>query len=213
MSNNDSFLSRWSRLKRTTETETAPPPAPEDSPSPEAAPDAPPPAPQAPPLLSEEELAALPRIEDLTLGSDIRAFMRPGVPSALRNAALRRMWSITPAIRDYRDPAVDYAWDWNTPGGVPGDGCAPTAERAAEMLRKIMEPPAPKPQEAAAAPDDQTAEMAQPKADERLRDSRAAPPAEAPQTAEVSHPEKSLDLKDKADSPAPRKRHGGALPS
>lgn len=209
MSNNDSFLSRWSRLKRTTETKAAPPPAPEDSPPPEAAPDVPSP----PPLLSEEELAALPRIEDLTLGSDIRAFMRPGVPAALRNAALRRMWSITPAIRDYRDPAVDYAWDWNTPGGVPGDGCAPTAERAAELLRKIVEPRAPKPQETAPAPDDQTAEVAEPKADEPRRDSRAAPPAEAPQTPEVSHPEKSLDLKDKADSPAPRKRHGGALPS
>ncbi len=77
------------------------------------------------PMLSEEELAALPRIEDLVPGSDIRAFLRAGVPRDLRNAAMRRMWMLTPGIRDYKDPAVDYAWDWNTPGGVPGDGWRP----------------------------------------------------------------------------------------
>jgi hypothetical protein len=48
------------------------------------------------------------------------------VPQILRNAAMRRMWVLDPAIRDYVDPALDYAYDWNIPGGVPGNG--PLAE-------------------------------------------------------------------------------------
>lgn len=60
----------------------------------------------------------LPSLESLGPGSDLRPFLRPGVAPALRNAALRRMWTVDPAIRDYIGPA-DYAWDWNTPGGVP----------------------------------------------------------------------------------------------
>ena len=96
--------------------------------------------PSAAPELTEDELAALPAIDDLTPQSDIRVFMRAGVPKSLRNAALRKMWLITPAIRDHVDPAVDYAWDWNTPGGVPGDGIAPSPERAAQMLRDLFKP-------------------------------------------------------------------------
>ncbi len=138
MTEDDSFISRWSRRKRA--QDTAPPatvPAPPTDPAPLPAP------PEAPATLSEDDLAALPRIEDLTEGSDISAFLRAGVPRALQNAARRQVWMATPAIRDYRDPAVDYAWDWNTPGGVPGDGCAPSPERAARMLRDLFAPRAP----------------------------------------------------------------------
>jgi hypothetical protein len=141
----EGFLGRWSRVKRTAARPVA---EPEPEPGPEASGAADPgPAdgtPQvadaAPETLSEEELAALPRIEDLLPGSDIRPFLRAGVPSALRNSAMRRMWMLTPGIRDYNDPAVDYAWDWNTPGGVPGDGMAPTPERAAQMLKTLLGP-------------------------------------------------------------------------
>ncbi|MCC5983147.1 MAG: DUF3306 domain-containing protein [Rhodobacteraceae bacterium] len=130
----EGFLGRWSRRKRSEPEDTAAerpePPAPTDAP---ADPD---PAPITP-----EELEALPKIEDLMPGSDIRGFLRPGVPRTLKNAALRRMWMLTPAIRDHADPAVDYAWDWNTPGGVPGDGLAPAPERAAEMLRALRAQP------------------------------------------------------------------------
>lgn len=138
MSENDGFIGRWSRRKRA--QDSAPP---EDAPAPPPDPVAPPAHPDAPATLSEDELAALPRIEDLTEGSDISAFLRAGVPRALQNAARRQVWMATPAIRDYRDPAVDYAWDWNTPGGVPGDGFAPSPERAARMLRDLFAPRAP----------------------------------------------------------------------
>ena len=224
MSDNGGFLSRWSRLKRTAEPQ--PVEAEESQPEADAVPEVPEAEALSPQTLSEEELAALPRVEDLVAGSDIRAFMRPGVPSALRNAALRRIWMLTPAIRDYRDPAVDYAWDWNTPGGVPGDGCGPTAERAAEMLRNLVEPRAPKAEtpvvtaeddaapeaeavtEAAAAAETEPVMTAQAEA----ADSGAGDGAKVVPAADLSASEKSLDSQDKAGSDLPRRRHGGALP-
>ena len=50
-----------------------------------------------------------------TADSDLSAFLRKGVPAALKNAAMRQMWSLDPAIRDHVGPA-EYAWDFNTPG-------------------------------------------------------------------------------------------------
>ncbi len=108
------FLGRWSRRKRTpiddatrAETETA-------HLAPERAEQ------HVEDAITPEELAALPSLEEITEGTDIKPFLRLGVPQAIKNAALRRIWMLTPAIRDHRDLAVDYAWDWNTPGGLPG---------------------------------------------------------------------------------------------
>ena len=198
----DGFLSRWSRRKR--KAVVAPEP---EAPAAEALPElAPEPEPVEPETLSEEELAALPRIEDLTEGSDIRAFLRPGVPAMLKNAALRRVWMLTPAIRDYRDPAVDYAWDWNTPGGVPGDGCAPTPERAAQMLRNLLDPPKPQPE---------TPPEAEP-ADETAIAEVAPEDAAPPEDRASARPETSASAAlsdDDAPVPQPPRRHGGALPT
>jgi hypothetical protein len=199
MSEDDGFLSRWSRRKRAAEPEPA-----VAVPAPEPAAPEPGPGPAAEPTLSEAELAALPRIEDLTPDTDIRVFLRPGVPAALKNAAMRRMWLLTPAIRDHRDPAVDYAWDWNTPGGVPGDGCGPSPERAAEMLRDLLDPP--KPQAAPAEPDapPDPAETAPPL-------DPAAPTPEAPPA--LAEAEKTIAASDVAQDAPLRRRHGGALPT
>lgn len=210
MSEGDSFLSRWSRRKRA--AETAAPPPPDTAALPEEPPLLPDPvdAPTPEPALTDEELAALPRIEDLVPGSDIRAFLRPGVPAPLKNAALRRMWLLTPAIRDHRDPAVDYAWDWNTPGGVPGDGCGPSPERAADMLRDLLRPPEPQPEKAAAAlPADPAESMpgsatASAKPAPEAQDQPAPPPSESAAPAQDEGP---------AGPGAGRRRHGGALPA
>lgn len=197
----EGFLGRWSRLKRTA-VRPEPEPQLEEKAEPEPAP------PPGPETLSEEELAALPRIEDLTEGSDITAFLRAGVPRHLRNGALRRMWMMTPAIRDYRDPAVDYAWDWNTPGGVPGNGIAPSAERAAEMLRAIVAPrekivpqiPAPDGPEAEDASSTMETEIV-----------RAAPPEAQ---AAARHEDGATPDPDGDPEPdtMPRRRHGSARP-
>ncbi len=206
----DSFLGRWSKRKRAA-TEPQPP---EPQPAPEAAAEAEAPAPEEE-SLSPEELAALPSLEELTPETDIRPFMRKGVPQAMRNAALRKMWMLTPAIRDYKNPAVDYAWDWNTPGGVPGDGVAPTPARAAEMLRELMAPR----RDAAAANTPETEAKDIPAPQEAAPVSAPQNPSSAPASqppapteAMPQAPGKAKANQSGTEAPPPRKRHGGALP-
>lgn len=129
----DGFLSRWSRLKR----DGAVTPPRETGPR-ETAPAAPqPPASDLPEGQSLEELIAeLPRIEDLVPGQSLTMFMQSWVPGAIRNAALQRMWLLDPAVRDYVDPALDYAYDYNTPGAAPGFGPMETSD---EMVREVSE--------------------------------------------------------------------------
>ena len=137
----EDFFSRWSRRKR--EVRQAEQDAPRPPEAPEPAPDAIPPGDIEPeaaalsdPALSPEAIEALPSLDALTPETDLSAFLRKGVPESLRNAALRRMWSLDPAIRDYIGDARDYDWDWNTPGGVPGYGpLAPTDDIYATLDR------------------------------------------------------------------------------
>ena len=75
----------------------------------------------ASPPVPEFDLASLPPIESIEAGTDITAFMREGVPSALRHAALRRAWSADPAIRDFVGLNENY-WDAANPGGIAGFG-------------------------------------------------------------------------------------------
>ena len=48
------------------------------------------------------------------------------------------MWLATPGVRDYSDPAVDYAWDWNAPGGVPGGGGVLSEQGVAKMVKDLI---------------------------------------------------------------------------
>ncbi len=66
------------------------------------------------------DIDSLPSLEQITAETDIRPFMHALVPADLRNAALRRMWELDTAIRDYVSPATEYAWDWNDGGNAPG---------------------------------------------------------------------------------------------
>lgn len=120
----EGFLARWSDLKhRARRNETRPNQNQQSK--------------AEPPALSQTELDALPRLEDLRPDTDIRGFLRPGVPASLRNAALRRMWSLDPAIRDFVGHARDYAFDWNTPGGVPGNSTLDPRDAVALLARLI----------------------------------------------------------------------------
>ena len=142
------FLSRWSKRKQAARgAGQALDNAPSSQPEPRAFDAAPEPAaPEqgsgaAPPTeaeLSPEEVAELPTLEELTADTDISMFLRKGVPAPLRNAALRRMWSLDPNIRDFVGDARDYAYDWNTPGGVPGSGPLPSTEEVARMAARIV---------------------------------------------------------------------------
>ncbi len=85
------------------------------------------------------DLSLLPKLEDIVSDTDITIFMQRGVPEDLRNAALRRAWEVTDSIRNYVDPAIEYAWDWNTPGMHPGselEAGYDTAKQIAGMFSK-----------------------------------------------------------------------------
>jgi hypothetical protein len=122
------FLSRWSQRKQEASH-------PERKPAEGAAPPE-----QASEQAAEPEfdLSSLPKLEELTETTDITAFLRKGVPEQLRNAALRKSWALDPAIRNYVNPALDYAYDWNTPGGVPGSGEIGPGVDIARMVSQIM---------------------------------------------------------------------------
>jgi hypothetical protein len=186
----EDFLSRWSARKRA----EAVPAEPDPVPAPE--PDAPPEPPEADPDL----LANLPRIEDIGPGTDIRAFLQAGVPRALKNAALRKAWAANPLIANYEDPARDYFWDYNTPGGISGFGGKIGLEDVAKMADRISggAPDAPRPdpaEELAPQPPDDSSDVPPHAPD--------APPAAVAQATPS----------DPAPAEAPQRRHGGAMPS
>jgi hypothetical protein len=230
----DGFLARWSRRKIEVQREEArtPAPLPEDADAP-----APEPRPEAEEL-SPEEIAALPKIEELTLESDISVFLRKGVPEVLKNAALRRVWSLDPAIRDYVGDARDYAYDWNVPGGVPGNGSLLPSDDVEAMLRGMFSK-SPTGDVAAAAGDKQSSESQSREAaslpvesapiDERTARPAGSSPAEPlavapdapnalvgraeiPPEVSPERLETSLVSEPETAPIAPRRRHGGAKP-
>src|SRR6266446_7982768 len=86
----------------------------------------------------EFDLSSLPSLDELTPETDITAFLRKGVPEHLRNAVLRKSWALDPAIRNYVNPALDYAYDWNTPGGVQGSTGIGTGMDVGRLVSQIM---------------------------------------------------------------------------
>src|SRR5690242_16074346 len=126
----EAFLARWSRQKDEARRAARMPETPDrQAPVEEAA-------------LTEEEIAALPKVEAITAETDISVFMRRGVPEGLRKAALRRAWMADPAIRDFVGHARDYDYDWNMPGGAPG--CETLrADEAVAMARRVLGEPEP----------------------------------------------------------------------
>ncbi|AWJ83470.1 hypothetical protein TSH58p_07990 [Azospirillum sp. TSH58] len=153
----ESFLSRWSRLKRqpvAPAPEPVEPPPAEDPPAQlpvdAAAETAPEPAPEA-----DDPLKDLPPVEDLTLDSDFTPFLRAEVPDDLHRQALRKLWTSDPVFAN-DDGLKDYADDYASlfTGSSPvktlyrvGKGFLDAAEEAAE---KAGETPAQPPDETAA---------------------------------------------------------------
>jgi hypothetical protein len=130
----DGFLTRWSRRKLDgREVPDAPPPDADAEPVVDAAE-----LPAEEGAVTPEEIAALPAAADITLDTDITAFLRKGVPALLRNAALQRLWVLDPDIRNFVGDARDYAWDWNVPGGVPVSGPLETGTDIPAMLRRVF---------------------------------------------------------------------------
>jgi hypothetical protein len=239
MSEPDNFLERWSRRKRevqrereaSVEKKNAPAEAesaqqtstdktPADAPSSVA--------PAAEPAF---DIASLPPIESITATTDIRDFLRPGVPAELTSAALRRAWSTDPAIRDFIGLSEN-SWDFNDPTAMAGFGPLDPGE-AQQILARLLggepdAPSAPPPTQTAAADSEQVVQTASVSADEQAQASTEAQAAdaagrsqdEAPQVvAQNSAVSESANAATQQEKPGqqrafahPRRSHGGALP-
>lgn len=142
MSDTENFVARWSRLKRDTAKET------KDKTAADAADRKPGAvadeqgAEGAPPAVGELtepafDPASLPSIESITGSSDIRAFLQKGVPAELTKAALRRVWTTDPAIRDFIGIAENQ-WDFTDPTAMPGFGPLEATDNVRELVAQAM---------------------------------------------------------------------------
>jgi hypothetical protein len=150
MSEAGNFIARWSRRKRQA-TQDAQPTQPAPVPPPDAdaggagaksdahtsvtasaSPGGP-----AESLELPFDVASLPPIESITAESDIRAFLAPGVPPELTRAALRRVWTADPAIRDFVGLAEN-AWDFNAPDSISGFGPLEMTDELRRQVARIV---------------------------------------------------------------------------
>lgn len=159
--------------------------------------------------------ATLPPVESLGPGSDFTAFLRAGVPEALRNAALRRLYMTDPFISTFKEVA-DYDWDFNAPGAgalwpadevaalarnLPGHGADGAAPGQA-LAEPVADGPPP-------------GELTQEPPDPPSAALEAAAGEAAPGVPMLPGATGRLDEKDmpSGGTAAPmRRRHGGALP-
>ena len=124
MSEPVNFVSRWSRLKRESEsrgtrkTELRESTAPSGTAATTNADEPDEIRTHATPTFDP---TSLPSIDSITAGTDVRIFLQSGVPAELTEAALRRAWVIDPTIRDFIGIAENQ-WDFTNPTTIPGFG-------------------------------------------------------------------------------------------
>lgn len=211
----DDLLARWSRRKRAARSGDARG-LKEETPAagaPAAEPDADRPLAAAEPGVEHAE--PLPSLDDIAADGDLSAFLREGVPTALKNAAMRKMWSLDPAIRDHVGLA-EYAWDFNQPGSMRGFGPLEAGKSVADFLstagREMPAQPEETATEASAQPPEQPTGIAPEEASTGPAQSPAIPKAPG-QPTEVAVAPGPAEAADHAElAPASRPRHGGALP-
>lgn len=212
MRDNDGFLARWSRRKLHTpepseaadQRDTSVPAPPEPGPG------------EPEQTLSAEELARLPRVEDLTAETDLGQFLRQGVPEFLKRAALRRIWSLDPAIRDFPGDARDYAYDWNLPGSVPGSGPILPSDDIKATLSRMFDRPSGEPdggQERARAKEPPGSDTPPDPEPPQASAEAAAEGEGARATADCSGAQEGEVAPALPSNPAARRRHGGAVPT
>jgi Protein of unknown function (DUF3306) len=212
MSEPENFLTRWSRRKRVAEKpdEALPNPPNQGPPAAESRKI----EPEAPPAGSKPEFdpASLPSLDSIGAQTDIRAFLQAGVPSDLRLAALRRVWSADPTILNFKGLA-DYDWDFTAPNSMMGFGELDPGTDVKKMLAQVF---------------GETPRQAEP-ATEIPPGKEAVPPAVNSEITRISQietttgdemlqREKNIVPRDSEAEPdgqvadAPGKRHGRALP-
>jgi len=80
--------------------------------------------------------ASLPPLQSITVGTDIRSFLRSNVPAELTKAALRRAWATDPAVRDFIGIAENQ-WDFNDPTAMVGFGPLGDSDDVPRLLAQI----------------------------------------------------------------------------
>jgi hypothetical protein len=208
----DKFLARWARRKQEAKanaalSDTAMHDDVQSAPSPAASDEA------------EFDLSSLPSIDSITSATDIKAFLRKGIPPELTRAALRRAWSADPVIRDFVGLAEN-AWDFNDPSAIPGFGpldysegeLAALVDRIVGGLRKSVEAlpkssvePADSPRELVQAETSSVEAIAESDTVQLTSIPAATQPAVAESTEVAERTESERE-------PLRRRTHGGALP-
>lgn len=208
------FLSRWSRRKQAARDARL---APDDAASP------PPAAEPAPAAQSPDELP-LPSLDDITPGADVKAFFAPHVPEALRKAALRKLWTTDPIIKDFIEIAENQ-YDFANPDSIPGwSSTLPELDVQRILGRMLAGASQPQDEEANGAPG-ATAAAAEPDAAPGSAETGSKidlTPASSTFVQHVSEADGRAVPSDVAAqntqaesevSALPRRRHGGALPA
>jgi len=88
-------------------------------------------------IASGFDAATLPPIESIDAQTDITVFLQSVVPQELRLAALRRAWTVDPAIRDFKGPQEN-DWNFNDPNSIPGFGELGPEVGVKGMVAKIL---------------------------------------------------------------------------
>jgi len=142
MSDPETFVTRWSRLKRQSDREkaveeTTPAPPPDASVVPDAEGEDGSVAARGERPTPAFDPDSLPPIESITASTDIRAFLQSGVPAELTRAALRRVWTSDPAIRDFIGIAENQ-WDFTDPTAMPGFGPLEATDDVRKLVAQAM---------------------------------------------------------------------------
>jgi hypothetical protein len=205
----ENSLSRWSRLKRETVSKGQEGADQGDLRARSAGPaNAQPEAGLDERLVDPEDL---PRIDAITVDTDIRAFLKGRVPAELSRAALRRAWISDPAIRDFIGIAENQ-WDFNDPTAISGFGPLHGTDdvsallgrafgQSAELAGAIAELPM-------AVEPHAPAEIVQEIGTPDLPEIPGASNGTAAERAEIEHP----GAEEESGAPLKCRPHGGALP-
>ena len=116
MSDSETFLARWLRLKG--QSEGPLPPA-------------------GTPSLTAFDPASLPSLDSIVGDTDIQPFLHGAVPTELTRAALRKAWAADPAIRDFIGIAENQ-WDFNDQACIPGFGPLEAADYLATRALQTL---------------------------------------------------------------------------
>lgn len=195
----ENFLARWSRVKSQTTREQA---KPDNTTAPSTGEGTG--GPVQPDAAESFDISTLPPVESITAATDIRDFLRAGVPAELTKAALRQVWTSDPAIRDFVGIAENQ-WDFTDPTAIPGFGPMAPADDVADLVARAMGKleDVPVAADAGATGESQVAASDPPAPEQSIE----AAPSDA-----AANDDNSIAVQQNTDTARPLRRHGGALP-